>query len=86
MASAALSLVRWNELLVSALFEDEARIDLPIRRIECTPGFLNNEGNFKDKPTFIGGTYGPGPLAYRDVIAEWLDQDFERDTEVLGKA
>ncbi|MCB2083510.1 MAG: NAD(P)/FAD-dependent oxidoreductase [Sphingomonadaceae bacterium] len=53
---------------------------------ECTPGFLNNEGNFKDKPTFIGGTYGPGPLAYRDVIAEWLDQDFERDTEVLGKA
>lgn len=40
MASAALSLVRWNELLVSALFEDEARIDLPIRRIECTPRFL----------------------------------------------
>ncbi|WP_298020999.1 NAD(P)/FAD-dependent oxidoreductase [uncultured Parasphingopyxis sp.] len=47
---------------------------------ECTPGFLNNEGNFKDKPTFIGATYGGGPVEYEQIIREWRAQHIERDT------
>jgi cyclohexanone monooxygenase len=38
---------------------------------ECTPGFLNNEGEFKDRPTFVGDTYGGGPLEYERLLAEW---------------
>jgi len=47
---------------------------------DCTPGFLNNEGDFKDKPTFVGGTYGGGPLEYERVIQQWRREDFAEDT------
>ena len=46
-------------------------IDLTRYFGECTPGFLNNEGNVRDKPTFLGGTYGGGPIKYKQLIAEW---------------
>ncbi|MEI9991985.1 MAG: NAD(P)/FAD-dependent oxidoreductase [Rhizomicrobium sp.] len=49
---------------------------------ECTPGFLNNEGEFRDKPTFVGGTYGAGPLEYERVIGEWRAGGFAADTVV----
>lgn len=38
---------------------------------ECTPGFLNNEGDFQDRPTFVGATYGAGPIEYERVLAAW---------------
>ena len=49
---------------------------------ECTPGFLNNEGDFKDRPTFIGATYGGGPLEYEQVISEWRRTGIEQDTHI----
>jgi cyclohexanone monooxygenase len=49
---------------------------------ECTPGFLNNEGDFKDRPTFIGATYGGGPLEYEQVISEWRRTGIEQDADV----
>ena len=49
---------------------------------ECTPGFLNNEGDYKDRPTFVGATYGGGPLEYEQVIAEWRRVGIERDTSL----
>jgi cyclohexanone monooxygenase len=49
---------------------------------ECTPGFLNNEGDFKDRPTFIGATYGVGPLEYEQVISEWRRTGIEQDTNI----
>jgi cyclohexanone monooxygenase len=51
---------------------------------ECTPGFLNNEGRFKDKPTYIGGSFGGGPIEYRRLIAAWREQEFDSDTLRLG--
>lgn len=51
---------------------------------ECTPGFLNNEGNFRERPTYIGGTYGGGPVEYSRIIGEWLERDFASDTRVTG--
>jgi cyclohexanone monooxygenase len=47
---------------------------------ECTPGFLNNEGQFRDRPTFVGGTYGGGPLEYERIITEWRRDGLARDT------
>ena len=46
-------------------------VDMSHFNEECTPGFLNNEGMFKDKPTFIGGAFGGGPLEYRRLTDEW---------------
>jgi cyclohexanone monooxygenase len=53
---------------------------------DCTPGFLNNEGDFKDRPTFVGATYGGGPLEYEQIIAEWRRSGIERDTNVCFDA
>jgi len=47
---------------------------------DCTPGFLNNEGEFRDKPTFVGATYGGGPIEYQRVIEEWRASGVETDT------
>ena len=49
---------------------------------ECTPGFLNNEGDFRDRPTFVGATYGAGPIEYERVLAAWRDRDFAGDVAV----
>lgn len=53
---------------------------------ECTPGFLNNEGKFRDKPTFIGATYGPGPLEYEQVITAWRNGEWQEDMVVTYEA
>ncbi len=50
---------------------------------DCTPGFLNNEGDFKDRPTFVGGTYGGGPIEYEKIITQWRTDGVERDTTRL---
>ncbi|MEJ1969431.1 MAG: NAD(P)/FAD-dependent oxidoreductase [Rhizomicrobium sp.] len=49
---------------------------------ECTPGFLNNEGEFRDRPTFVGATYGAGPLEYERVIRAWRAGGIEADAVV----
>ena len=41
---------------------------------DCTPGFLNNEGNFRDKPTFVGATYGGGPVEYHAIVRRWREE------------
>lgn len=49
---------------------------------ECTPGFLNNEGDFRDRPTFVGATYGGGPIEYEELIAEWRERGWVGDVTV----
>lgn len=49
---------------------------------ECTPGFLNNEGAFRDRPTFVGATYGGGPIEYEALIAAWRDHGWREDVAV----
>ncbi|MFC4008965.1 flavin-containing monooxygenase [Nonomuraea purpurea] len=34
---------------------------------ECTPGYYNNEG----KPRPVSQTYGPGPVAFHDLLRRW---------------
>ena len=64
---------RWHDIIEAKHVDHQKFYE------ECTPGFLNNEGNFKDKPTYIGGTYGGGPLEYEQVIAKWRDEEMDRD-------
>ena len=49
---------------------------------DCTPGFLNNEGRFRERPTYVGGTYGGGPLEYERIITEWRAGGVDRDCVV----
>lgn len=56
--------------------------DLSKFQEECTPGFLNNEGNMKDKPTFIGATFGAGPIAYNKLICEWRQSGWKGDVDL----
>ena len=60
---------------------------LDLRRFheECTPGFLNNEGNLTDKPTFVGATYGGGPIEYHALINAWRDAG-EGDREITYRS
>ncbi|AUW57426.1 monooxygenase [Sphingobium sp. SCG-1] len=67
--------LRWTETI------DQKHVDHEHFYEECTPGFLNNEGKFADKPTYVGATYGGGPLEYEQVIAEWRREHVERDTK-----
>jgi cation diffusion facilitator CzcD-associated flavoprotein CzcO len=34
---------------------------------ECTPGYYNNEG----KPRTVTNSYGPGPVAFHDLLRRW---------------
>jgi cyclohexanone monooxygenase len=65
---------RWSEVM------DRKHVDHQHFYEECTPGFLNNEGQFADRPTYVGATYGGGPLEYEQVIAEWRREHIGRDT------
>ena len=46
---------------------------------DCTPGFLNNEGNFRGKATFIGVTYGGGPLEWERIVRAWRQDGINTD-------
>jgi len=46
------------------------------------PRLPEQRGRLQRRPTFIGATYGGGPLEYEQVIAEWRRTGIERDTSV----
>ncbi len=65
-----------NEAELRWLEQIEAKqVDQSKFNEDCTPGFLNNEGNFRGKATFIGVTYGGGPLAWEKIVREWRAGD-----------
>ncbi|WP_422061465.1 flavin-containing monooxygenase [Sphingopyxis sp.] len=64
---------RWHDLLESRHVDHEHFYE------ECTPGFLNNEGKFRDMPTFVGATYGGGPLEYEQILTRWRAEEIDRD-------
>lgn len=64
---------RWHELLEAKHVDHEHFYE------ECTPGFLNNEGKFRDTPTFVGATYGGGPLEYERLLTAWRADEMQRD-------
>ena len=51
---------------------------------ECTPGYLNNEGNV-DETALRFAIYGGGSIEYAEILAEWRDGDgAERDLTFVG--
>ena len=50
----------------------ESARDIRAFQQQCTPGYYNNEG----QPTadgFIGSSYGKGPMAFFELLAEWRE-------------
>lgn len=57
-------------------------IDLRKYYLDCTPGFLNNEGDIDSKNGFLDSTFGAGPIEYEKKLKEWRDSRFEMDTNI----
>jgi len=73
--------LRWLEQI------EAKQVDQSKFNEDCTPGFLNNEGNFRGKATFIGVTYGGGPIAWHGIVREWRNGDgIKKDTVVAYAA
>ncbi len=47
---------------------------------DCTPGFLNNEGDTESKPSFLGGNFGGGTIEYERIIRNWRQECIGTDT------
>ncbi|MEM5516295.1 NAD(P)/FAD-dependent oxidoreductase [Henriciella sp. AS95] len=72
---------RWLETM-----QKPHAIDLGRYYAECTPGFLNNEGQTDgNKATFIGGTYGGGPIEYDQLITAWRNGGYKQDVRTVQK-
>ncbi len=50
--------------------KDNAVINLQYR-IDCTPGYYNGEGRAGDGAGLFDGLYGPGPVAFYDMVRAW---------------
>jgi cyclohexanone monooxygenase len=52
---------------------------------ECTPSFLNAEGNLKDLGKLIPTTiYGGGAFEYLDILADWRERGMATDLELTA--
>ena len=52
---------------------------------ECTPGYLNNEGNV-DASALRLSIYGGGSIEYAEILKAWRNGDgVERDIEFVKK-
>ena len=41
-------------------------------RQQCTPGYYNNEGQ-PGQGGFLGSSYGKGPMAFFELLADWRE-------------
>ncbi len=57
----------WLEIL-----DREAR-DVRAFQESCTPGYYNNEGMPQQGAGLIGASYGKGPMAFFQLLADWRD-------------
>ncbi len=48
----------------------------------CTPGFLNNEGDTESKPSFLGSNFGGGTVEYERIIHDWRNERVYDETTV----
>jgi cyclohexanone monooxygenase len=52
---------------------------------ECTPSFLNAEGNLKDLGKLIPTTiYGGGAFEYLDILTDWRERGMATDLELTA--
>ena len=43
-------------------------------RVECTPGYYNNEGKTGNPNGFFAFAYGAGPLRFFDILEQWRER------------
>ncbi len=54
------------------ILEDQAR-DVRSFQESCTPGYYNNEGQPATGAGLTGSSYGKGPMAFFQLLADWRD-------------
>ena len=52
----------------------ETAFDLSQIKLECTPGYFNNEGDQSKSRWYLGESYGPGWDAFEKLMQDWRDQ------------
>jgi cation diffusion facilitator CzcD-associated flavoprotein CzcO len=60
----------------------EKYVDRSKFEAECTPGYYNNEGNTKDRPSLWSSMYGGGPMEYIEICNEWHASHIEKDMDL----
>lgn len=65
-----------------AMMEEHHNMGIQRYFEECTPGFLNNEGDTASKPSFLGGNFGGGAIEYDRIIREWRKGHVEEETSI----
>ena len=56
--------------------KDTARLNIEFRR-SCTPGYYNGEGRVGAEDGLFAALYGPGPVAFFEVIRGWRERGME---------
>lgn len=51
----------------------------------CTPGYYNNEGRGMSEATARSFPYGPGPVAFIELLIEWRKEGDFAGLELDGK-
>jgi hypothetical protein len=50
---------------------------------DCTPSFLNAEGNLEELKKLIPTTvYGGGPFEYLELLQDWRQRGFREDLDL----
>jgi cyclohexanone monooxygenase len=52
------------------VIEEKSTYDMKFRS-ECTPGYYNGEGRAGEGKGLFDGLYGPGPVAFYDLVNAW---------------
>jgi cyclohexanone monooxygenase len=65
-----------------AIIDAKSKVNLDYIR-ECTPSFLNAEGNLEELKKLIPTTvYGGGPFEYLELLQDWRQRSFREDLEL----
>jgi cation diffusion facilitator CzcD-associated flavoprotein CzcO len=65
-----------------AIIDAKSKVNLDYIR-DCTPSFLNAEGNLEELKKLIPTTvYGGGPFEYLELLQDWRQRGFREDLEL----
>jgi cation diffusion facilitator CzcD-associated flavoprotein CzcO len=66
---------RWNEKMIEKA-QDTSKFNE-----ECTPSYLNNEGD-ASSPSIFNQSYGGGAFEYFNLLRRWRDSEYKMDTVI----
>lgn len=58
---------------------ERTKIDMSDFYQNCTPSYLNNEGDIETRPAMYQNLYHGGPIKYLDMMSRWYAHDYRTD-------